>query len=142
VVAWLCVVFVLTASYTANLTSMLTVQRLEPKFSEYKNYQINHLTVGCDNDSFVQNYLEKVLGFQTEKIKIIDHENDYPTEFESNNIAAAFLELPYEKVFLNKYCERYTSTEGTFRFGGFGFVSTPFALHFYIFLYVLMPGVF
>ncbi|KAJ6925967.1 hypothetical protein NC651_010416 [Populus alba x Populus x berolinensis] len=133
VVAWLCVVFILTASYTANLTSMLTVQRMEPKFSEYKNYQINHLTVGCDNDSFVQNYLEKVLGFQTEKIKIIDHENDYPTEFETNNIAAAFLELPYEKVFLNKYCERYTSTEGTFRFGGLGFAfqkSSPIASDF------------
>ncbi|KAG6778816.1 hypothetical protein POTOM_015164 [Populus tomentosa] len=90
---------------------------------------------GCDDDSFVQNYLEKVLGFQTEKIKIIDHENDYPTEFERNNIAAAFLELPYEKVFLNKYCERYTSTEGTFRFGGFGFVGTAFALHFYFFTF-------
>ncbi|KAJ6707135.1 GLUTAMATE RECEPTOR [Salix viminalis] len=60
VVMWLFVVFICTASYTANLTSMLTVQRMEePNFSEYKIFQTKHLTVGCDNDSFVQNYLER-----------------------------------------------------------------------------------
>ncbi|KAB5560668.1 hypothetical protein DKX38_005625 [Salix brachista] len=76
---------------------------------------------GCDNDSFVQNYLERVLGFEKEHIKIIGHENDYPTEFEKKTIAAAFLELPYEKVFLDKYCKRFTGTKATHRFGGFGF---------------------
>lgn len=112
---------------------MLTVQRMEePQFSEYKIFQTKHLTVGCDNDSFVRSYLER-LGFETEHIKIIDHENDYPTEFEKKTIAAAFLELPYEKVFLDKYCKRYTGTKASHRFGGFGFVSTPYALHFYFF---------
>ncbi|KAG5247028.1 glutamate receptor [Salix suchowensis] len=122
VVMWLFVVFICTASYTANLTSMLTVQRMEePNFSEYKSFQTKHLTVGCDNDSFVQNYLKSVLGFEKDHIKIIGHENDYPTEFEKKTIAAAFLELPYEKVFLDKYCKRYTGTKGEHRFGGFGF---------------------
>ncbi|KAJ6367815.1 hypothetical protein OIU78_000392 [Salix suchowensis] len=61
------------------------------------------------------------LDLKTDHIKIIGHENDYPTEFEKKTIAAAFLELPYEKVFLDKYCKRYTGTKGEHRFGGFGF---------------------
>jgi len=123
VVAWLCVVFILTSSYTASLTSMLTVQRMKPNFSEFEKLKKDKLNVGCDNDSFVQKYLEDVLGFDHDKIKIFDHENNYTTEFERNSIAAAFLELPYERLFLNQHCKSYTSTKAAYRFGGFGFVS-------------------
>ncbi|CAN0911041.1 Glutamate receptor 2.7 [Linum grandiflorum] len=116
VVVWFSVVFILTQSYTASLTSMLTVKRMGPDFETLKQKN-----VGCDNDSFVKDYLENVLKFQKDRIMIFDNESEYTTAFESNRIAAAFLEIPYEKIFVNKHCGDYTTTRASSRFGGFGF---------------------
>ncbi|XP_028089286.1 glutamate receptor 2.6-like [Camellia sinensis] len=44
-------------------------------------------------------------------------------EFESGNITAAFLEPPYEKIFLRENCNKYTVSGPTYKFGGWGFVS-------------------
>ena len=84
----------------------------------------NKLNIGCDGDSFVRKYLEKVLGFEKENIKNISSQYDYPNEFQKGTISAAFLELPYEKEFMNKFCKKYTATNPLSRFGGLGFVSS------------------
>ncbi|KAK9193019.1 hypothetical protein WN944_003715 [Citrus x changshan-huyou] len=47
-------------------------------------------------------------------------EANYIKKFENNIIDSLFLERPYEKVFLDKYCKKYTSIN-TYIFGGFGF---------------------
>ncbi|KAL5772297.1 hypothetical protein ACOSQ2_012221 [Xanthoceras sorbifolium] len=121
VVLWLFIVFVLTSSYTASLSSLLTVQRLQPSVTDIDFLMRNNLNVGCDNDSFVRNYLSSVLKFNPDNVNSFGNdEATYLKEFESNHIAALFLERPYEKVFLNKYCKKYTTTT-TYRFGGFGF---------------------
>ncbi|CAM8925474.1 unnamed protein product [Rhodiola kirilowii] len=122
VVIWLFVVLVLTSSYTANLTSMLTVPRLKPNLSSIESLKLNNLKVGCDGDSFVKKYLVDVLNFKPENIVNITTQYEYPEAFKSGKISAAFLELPYEKVFVGKYCKEYTVTAPTYRFGGFGFV--------------------
>ena len=102
---------------------MLTVQRMKPNFSEFEKLKKDKLNVGCDDDSFVQQYLQDVLGFDHDKIKVFNRENNYTTEFERNSIAAAFLELPYERLFLNQHCKSYSGSKATYRFGGLGFVS-------------------
>ncbi|PON57403.1 Ionotropic glutamate receptor [Trema orientale] len=120
VMMWLLVVFILTASYTASLSSILTVRQLEPT-TNIKWLQRNGQKVGC-GDVFVCSYLENVLGFKKENIvPDIRDEEDYLRRFKDNSIAAAFLEVPYEKVFLNKYCKGYTTTPRTYRFGGLAF---------------------
>ena len=124
IVVWLFIVLILTSSYTASLSSMLTVQKLRPNVTDIDWLKTNNLKIGCDGDSFVRNYLENVLQFKPENIVNVSSEVQYTGEFKSNNIAAAFLELPYEKVFLNKNCKGYTATIRTNRFGGLGFVST------------------
>ncbi|KAJ4976396.1 hypothetical protein NE237_001502 [Protea cynaroides] len=122
-VIWLFVVLVLTSSYTASLTSMLTVQRLKSTVSEIEYLKKSNSTVGCDGDSFMVNYLTDVLGFKRDNMKFIKSEHDYPEEFERGNIKAAFLEVPYKKVFLSEYCDRYiTTSDPIYRFGGWGFV--------------------
>ncbi|KAL3596487.1 hypothetical protein D5086_008124 [Populus alba] len=68
------------------------------------------------------NYLRNVLGFEPENIKNVSSEYSYEGEFDSANISAAFLELPYEKVFISHHCKRYSATTPTYRFGGLGFV--------------------
>ena len=103
---------------------MLTVQKLRPNVTDIDWLKTNKLKIGCDGDSFVRNYLENVLQFKPENIVNVSSEVQYTGEFKSNNIAAAFLELPYKKVFLNKNCKGYTATIRTNRFGGLGFVST------------------
>ena len=121
---WLFVVLILTSSYTASLSSMLTVQRLKPNVTDIEWLKRNNLKAGCDGDSFVIKYLENEIKFRSENIVKVDSEYKYQGEFENNSIAAAFLELPYEKVFITRYCKGYTATTPTYRFGGLGFVST------------------
>ncbi|KAL3522406.1 hypothetical protein ACH5RR_015240 [Cinchona calisaya] len=120
VAVWLFLVFVLTSSYTASLTSMLTIPRLEPSVTDIQWIKTTNAPVGCDGDSFVKDYLQNVL--ELRNIKNIDNQDAYPGEFESGNISAAFLELPYQKVFLKEHCHGYTSVGPTYRFGGLGFV--------------------
>ena len=143
IAVWLFLVFVLTASYTANLSSMLTIQRMEPSITSIELLKRNNLTVGYDKGTFVGNYLEEVLNFNSNNIKEIDSEEKYITEFESKGISAAFLEAPYAKVFLHRYCKGYiadTSHTATYRFGGFGFVSNIFLNFLYISIYIYIYG--
>ncbi|KAK4259684.1 hypothetical protein QN277_005992 [Acacia crassicarpa] len=122
VAVWLFLVFVLTSSYTASLSSMLTVQRMNTgRGVEW--LKENKLTVGCDNSSqFVRNYLLDVYDFPEEQILSLDGEPDFVAKFKSKRISALFLESPYEKVFLNKYCNQYTATAAGYKFGGLRFV--------------------
>ncbi|TYI59407.1 hypothetical protein E1A91_D10G034300v1 [Gossypium mustelinum] len=122
VVVWLFVALILTSSYTASLTSMLTVQRLEPNVTDIESLKRSNVKIGCDGDSFVRTYLEDVLKFESYNIENVSSEYNYEGEFKSNHIAAAFLELPYGKVFLNRYCKKFTTTAPTYIFGGLGFV--------------------
>ncbi|KAJ9690590.1 hypothetical protein PVL29_012974 [Vitis rotundifolia] len=121
IVVWLFVVFVLTSSYTASLSSMLTVQRLEPDLIDVEWLKATKSVVGCDGDSFVRKYLENVTKFEAADIKNISSQYQYPGEFQSGNISAAFLELPYAKVLINQFCKNYTATKPLNRFGGLGF---------------------
>ncbi|XP_021692438.2 glutamate receptor 2.9 isoform X2 [Hevea brasiliensis] len=130
VVVWLFVVFILTSCYTASLTSMLTIQRMQPDGTNIDRLIRNNLTVGCDGDSFVRDYLQNVLKFNAEKIKKVSSEYDYSKEFQDKQIYAAFLELPYQKVFLSHYCKQYASNTPTYRFGGLGFKGSPMVADF------------
>lgn len=124
VVVWLFLVFILTSSYTASLSSLLTVKELESNL-DIQSVRDGGSYVGCDNESFLQDYLKDVLSFKPEQIYVLNSsESSYVDEFRNNKIDAAFLEVPYEKVFLNKYCNAYASISPTYRFGGLGFVST------------------
>ncbi|KAL2494936.1 Glutamate receptor 2.7 [Forsythia ovata] len=128
VVVWLFVVLVLSSSYQANLTSMLTVTRLEPSVTRLDWIKNNNASVGCDSDSFIEDYLRNVLNLQN--IKTISSQDSYPDEFKSGSISAAFLELSHQKVFLKDHCKDYTVTGPTYSFGGLGFVfqkSSPIA---------------
>ncbi|KAJ7947054.1 Glutamate receptor [Quillaja saponaria] len=122
VVVWLFLVFVLTSSYTASLSSMLTVQRMKsPRDIDW--LRENNLPVGYDHrGSFVKDYLVNVFKLNPMKLIKLEGEEDYLNNFQNNNIAAMFIELPYQKAFLNKHCKEYTAKAASYRFGGLGFV--------------------
>ncbi|THG11999.1 hypothetical protein TEA_023690 [Camellia sinensis var. sinensis] len=115
VVVWLFVVLILTQSFTASLTSMLTVSRLQPNINPMNK-------VGCDANAFMSTYVQDVLKYKSENVKLIRDQDEYLMAFKNGSISAAFLEIPYAKVFTNNYCMKYTVIGSTYRFGGFGFV--------------------
>lgn len=122
-VSWMFLVLILSSSYTASLSSILTVQRLQPTVTDIQILKNNNKKIGCDGDSFVRTYLETVEEFKPENIINIGSENSYDDAFKNNSIAAAFLELPYEKVYISKYCKGYYAFAINKKFGGLGFVS-------------------
>lgn len=136
-IVWLFVALIITSSYTASLTSLLAHRRLIP-IPDVETLKRNGDKVGCDGNSFVLQYLVTVLHFDPKNIEPIFSENRYRQALTSGEIAAAFLEAPYVKLFLAKNCKNFT-TGPTYSVGGFGFVSNlskdpPFLSSFYYFI--------
>ncbi|XP_058197516.1 glutamate receptor 2.8-like [Rhododendron vialii] len=113
VVVWLFLALVLTQSYTASLTSMLTISRLRPKL-------LSHAKVGCEDNTFMKKYVQDVLSYKN--VCLISDKDQYLRAFETGNISAAFLEIPYAKVYVNRNCRKFSIIGTTYRFGGFGFI--------------------
>ncbi|KAK6256583.1 hypothetical protein QUC31_000042 [Theobroma cacao] len=130
---WLFAILIITASFTASLTSMLTISRLQPSVSDIETLLRTNAPVGCNGNSFILRYLTNVVGFKAENIKKIDSISDYPDAFKNGDIEAAFFVVPHAQVFLAKYCKGYTMAGPTFKLGGFGFVfpkGSPLAFDF------------
>jgi ionotropic glutamate receptor len=131
VIIWFFVVLVLTQSYTASLTSLLTVQQLQPTVTDVHDLIMKGGYVGYLKGSFVREILLG-LGFDESKLMMYNSPEECHELFSKGSgnggIAAAFDEVPYMKLFLSKYCTKYTMIDPTFKTGGFGFVSSLFHL--------------
>ncbi|KAI8006097.1 Glutamate receptor 2.2 [Camellia lanceoleosa] len=121
-VVWLFVALVITQSYTANLTSMLTVPRLEPTVADIETLKYNNAMVGCTNKSFVANYLGQVLNFSHNCMKHYNRQEEIAQALRTKEIAAAFLDAPVAKLFLARYCKSFIRAGPTYKIGGYGFV--------------------
>lgn len=122
-VVWLFMALVITQIYTANLTSMLTIQKLEPTITNIETLQRANALVGFGRGSFVKRYLEEVLHFRAENIRNYSTPHDYAEALRKREIAAAFLEVPFVKIFLARFCREFMVSGPTYKVGGFGFVS-------------------
>lgn len=140
-VVWLFVALIITQSYTASLSSMLTAQRLEPAIKDVATLKKMNATVGYCKGSFLKSYLIGTLGFDPAKIKKYPSTAAYAKALNTKEIAGIFLEVPPAKVFLAQYCKSFTKTEKTFKVGGFGFVSSYILFLFCEVLYV-EPSIF
>ncbi|KAJ0030053.1 hypothetical protein Pint_12579 [Pistacia integerrima] len=124
VIVWCFVVLILTQSYTASLTSLLTVQRLQPTVSDVTELIKRGENVGFKQGSFVLGIL-KELGFKEKNLRVYGSVEECDALFKNGTanggIAAAFDEVPYINLFLGKYCSKYTMVEPTFNTDGFGF---------------------
>nr|POE72548.1 glutamate receptor 2.8 [Quercus suber] len=96
VIIWVFVVLILTQSYTANLTSLLTIQQLQPTVID-----VSQLLKNGDHKNVM---------------------NFYQKEVQNGGIAAAFDEIPCIKILLSKYCSKYTMVQSISKTDGFGFV--------------------
>ncbi|XXG51736.1 hypothetical protein AAC387_Pa03g0242 [Persea americana] len=112
VIIWVFVVLIITSSYTASLTSMLTVQKLQPTVTDVKDLIKNGDYVGYQQGSFVLGLLKR-LNFDESKIKEYNTTDEY---------AAIFDEIPYIRLFLANRCDQYTMVGPTYKTDGFGFI--------------------
>lgn len=122
VIVWLFVVLILTQSYTASLTSLLTVQKLEPTFTDMNQLKEQKVNVGYPNGSFVKALLIAE-GFDPSKLVIYNNMAHCGSLFLNGTIAAAFDEIPYLKVLTTTYCTNCTIVGPTMKSNGFGYVS-------------------
>ncbi|XP_021805298.1 glutamate receptor 2.8-like [Prunus avium] len=125
VIVWVFVVLILTQSYTASLTSLLTIQELQPSFTDLNQLLKNKESVGYPKGSFVYQLLLKQ-GFDDLKIKAYQSPeecDDLLTKGSAKGgIAAAVDETPNLRLFIAKYCSKYTIIGPIFKTDGFAFV--------------------
>lgn len=136
VVVWCFVVLVLTQSYTASLTSFLTVQSLHPTATNVEGLIKSGESVGYQQGGFVKDILLG-MNFPESQLKSFasaEECDDLLSKGTSKGgIAAAFDEVPYLKDIVSQYCPKYAMVEPlfktagfkpSFKTAGFGFVSS------------------
>lgn len=124
-IIWVFVMLILTQSYTASLASLLTVQQLRPIVTDIKDLLRNGDTVGYAENTYVSDVLRDV-GFDDSKLKEFKSTEDLDALLskgsKNGGIAAAIDETPNMKLFLAKYCSKYTMIGPIFKTDGFAFV--------------------
>ncbi|KAI7756698.1 hypothetical protein M8C21_021723 [Ambrosia artemisiifolia] len=124
VIVWVFVMLVLTSSYTASLSSMLTVQQLQPRYTDINEIKINGESIGYQDGSFVREML-KDMGFNDTQLKNYSTFDQYHDALQlgsqKGGVSAIMEELPYIRVFLAKHCNMYTMTGPIHKTAGFGF---------------------
>jgi glutamate receptor, ionotropic, plant len=118
-------VLILTSSYTASLTTMLTVQKLNPSVTDIDDLLNNGYYVGFQEGSFIADELVK-MNFDPSKLRSYSTPDEYADALsrgsDDGGVAAVFDEVPYLKLFLSQYCDGYTMTGPIYKGTGLGFV--------------------
>ncbi|KAJ4891470.1 Glutamate receptor 3.7 [Raphanus sativus] len=104
-IVWLFLLMVLTASYTANLTSILTVRQLPSAITGIDSLRASEVPVGYQSGTFTLEYLTYSLGMARSRLVPLESTEEYeralklgPTAF--GGVAAIVDELPYIELFL------------------------------------------
>lgn len=124
-IIWMFVMLVLTSSYTASLSSMLTVQQLQPTITDVHELQKNGDYIGYHIGSFIEDLL-KQLNFDESKMRGYNMPEDYIQALskgsKNGGVSAIVQEIPYIKLFLAQHCSGYTMVGPIYKTAGFGFV--------------------
>ncbi|KAL1825360.1 hypothetical protein ACET3Z_012138 [Daucus carota] len=118
-VIWLFTAYIVMQSYTANLSSNMTISRLQ--HSTDKLY-----CIGFQKGSFVKEMLTKRLDFNVSRIKSYSSVEQYHDALSrgchNGGVDAILDELPFIKIFLDTYGKtNYKLLGSPYRTGGIGF---------------------
>ncbi|QCD80431.1 glutamate receptor [Vigna unguiculata] len=124
---WLLLAFILMQSYTANLTSILTLDQLRPIFLNVNDLRREGYYVGYQFGSFVYDVLIDQFKFDPSKLRPYRNIGEYHDALklgsQNGGVAAIFDEVPYLKLYLQEYGSNYIMAGPEYRNAGFGFVS-------------------
>jgi len=127
-IIWLFVVLILTSSYTASLTSILTVQQLSSSVKGIDSLRTGNELIGYQVGSFARRYLMEELRIPQSRLVGLDSPTEYADALRYGRVHAVVDERPYIELFLSSQCDfRIVGQE--FTRSGWGFVSTITLLH-------------
>ncbi|EER95721.2 glutamate receptor 3.4 [Sorghum bicolor] len=123
VIMWLVVVLIITQSYTASLTSILTVQQLSTGIQGINDLLASNDPIGYQQGSFAGSYLINELGVKASRLRELAIE-EYADRLQrgprDGGVVAIVDELPYVELFLSSNCQ-FTMVGQEFTKGGWGF---------------------
>lgn len=126
-IVWMFVVLIITSSYTASLTSILTVQQLSSGITGLDSLLSSSEPIGYQEGKFSRNYMIEELNIAESRLVPLNSPEQYARALElgpkGGGVAAIVDEVPYVEVFLSTYCQfRIVGQE--FTKNGWGFVSS------------------
>lgn len=123
---WLFVVLIINSSYTASLTSILTVEQLSSPIKGIESLQASTDPIGYQQGSFAVNYLSEELNIDKSRLIPLKSAEDYAKALSAGpkkgGVAAVVDERAYIELFLSTRCE-FTIVGQEFTKSGWGFVS-------------------
>lgn len=126
-IIWLFVVLIINSSYTASLTSILTVQQLSSPIKGIESLKESDEPIGYQVGSFAEYYLSEELGISKSRLVALGSPEEYAKALQrgpkkEGGVAAVVDELPYVEVFLSTQCTfRIVGQEFTKSGWGFAF---------------------
>ncbi|KAG8654495.1 hypothetical protein MANES_05G124900v8 [Manihot esculenta] len=122
---WLFVVLIINSSYTASLTSILTVQQLFSPISGIESLKEGDEPIGYQVGSFVEHYLSEELGISKSRLVALGSPEAYAKALKigpkkKGGVAAVVDELAYVEHFLSSQCT-YRIVGQEFTKSGWGF---------------------
>ncbi|CAL5371421.1 unnamed protein product [Camellia sinensis] len=123
-IIWLFVVLIINSSYTASLTSILTVQQLSSPIKGIESLITSNDPIGYQHGSFAQNYLSDELGIHESRLIPLNSPEDYEKALQKGpkkgGVAAVVDERAYIELFLSTRCE-FSIVGQEFTKNGWGF---------------------
>ncbi|KAL0440474.1 UNVERIFIED_CONTAM: Glutamate receptor 3.3 [Sesamum latifolium] len=125
-ILWLFVVLIINSSYTASLTSILTVQQLYSPIKGIETLKDGDDPIGYQVGSFAEHYLTEGIGISRSRLKALGSPEEYAEALqkgpENGGVAAVVDERPYIELFLASQCKfRIIGQEFTKSGWGFAF---------------------
>jgi glutamate receptor, ionotropic, plant len=126
-IIWMFVVLIINSSYTASLTSILTVQQLSTGIQGLDSLLSSDQPIGYQVGSFAKSYMMQELGVHESRLRELAI-SDYAASLQrgpgNGGVGAIVDELPYVQLFLSTNCQ-FKTVGQEFTKGGWGFVSPP-----------------
>ncbi|CAL5399958.1 unnamed protein product [Camellia sinensis] len=119
-IIWLFVVLIIISSYTASLTSILTVQQLSTSIQGIESLITSTDRIGFQVGSFAQNYLSDELNIAKSRLVALRSPEEYAMALQNRTVAAVVDERPYIDIFLSTYC-KFSIVGQEFTKSGWGF---------------------
>ncbi|KAL8514506.1 hypothetical protein ACS0TY_013569 [Phlomoides rotata] len=133
-ILWLFVVLIINSSYTASLTSILTVQQLYSPIKGIETLRDGDDIIGYQVGSYAQHYLIEGIGIPESRLRALGSPEEYADALlrgpKKGGVAAIVDERPYIELFLASQCRfRVIGQEFTKTGWGFAFPrDSPLAL--------------
>ncbi|KAF7140669.1 hypothetical protein RHSIM_Rhsim06G0161000 [Rhododendron simsii] len=124
-ILWLFVVLIINSSYTASLTSILTVQQLTSQIEGIESLISSSDPIGYQDGSFAYNYMIGELNIAPSRLKSLKSLEEYASALQlgpkRGGVAAVVDELPYIQLFMYTTNCQFRTVGQEFTKSGWGF---------------------